>query len=284
MTKLNAATRTLIARVTWLVVLGVVLSISAYSLYYVARHLGVPKPFAMGMSTAFDGTALLMANYAVQYAQDGRSGTVPRVALLFATGLSAWLNSLHSILGHESPLAIPLWAALPILSAVLFEVHTGLVRSKALARQGYKYPSPNPKYGGWTWALFPLKTLDSLRDIVMARLNALNRANMPAIRPANVPNRTPANRPEPNPANVANGPANETPANANVANEEPADETADEAASGGEVINMDRPHPKVVRAWAKQQPQYSDLGDRARIPQAIWDAYAAAHQPEERSG
>src|SRR5712691_5807969 len=157
--------KTLPGRFAWLIVLSVTLGISAYSLYFVARHLGVPKLFAIGMSTAYDGTALLAADYSLRYAQAGASGTAPNLAVLGFAAVSAWLNSLHAVLGNELPAAIPMWAFLPVAAVVIFEIHTSFERRKALARAGIAYPAPIPKFGGWTWFLFPLNTLDQLRAI-----------------------------------------------------------------------------------------------------------------------
>jgi len=164
--------------IVWLLVLVVALSISAYSLYYVARILGVPKLFAAGFSTAYDGVALIAADKALQFAKEGKSGSFPRVVMVIFAALSAFLNSLHAIFGHENPLAIPMWAGLPIAAVAAYEIHTSQERARANARNGHAYPAPVPKYGGWGWCLFPLKTLNGLRDIVSARGKAVTRTNL----------------------------------------------------------------------------------------------------------
>jgi len=174
--KLNNAARGSMRGLIWLLVLAVALSISAYSLYYVARLLGVPKIFAIGFSTAYDGVALIAADKSLQFAQEGKSGAFPRMVMILFAGLSSFLNSLHAIFGGESPLAIPMWAGLPLAAVAAFEIHTAQARAKAAARNGHAYPAPLPKYGGWDWCLFPLKTLSGLRDIVSARGIAVSRA------------------------------------------------------------------------------------------------------------
>jgi hypothetical protein len=173
-TKLSNAARGSFRGLIWLLVLAVALSISAYSLYYVARTLGVPKLFAAGFSTAYDGVALIAADKSLQFAQEGKSGAFPRMVMVVFAGLSAFLNSLHAIFGGESPLAIPMWAGLPLAAVAAFEIHTAQARAKASARTGHAYPAPLPKYGGWGWTLFPLKTLSGLRDIVIARIRAVS--------------------------------------------------------------------------------------------------------------
>lgn len=159
--------------IVWLLVLVVALSISAYSLYYVARILGVPKLFAAGFSTAYDGVALIAADKALQFAKEGKSGSFPRLVMVIFAMLSAFLNSLHAVFGHENPLAIPMWAGLPVAAVAAYEIHTSQERARANARNGHAYPAPVPKYGGWSWALFPLKTLGGLRTIVVSRLTAV---------------------------------------------------------------------------------------------------------------
>src|SRR6201984_252298 len=156
--KLNNAARGRFRGLVWLAVLCVALSISAYSLYYVARLLGVPRLFAAGFSTAYDGVALIAADKSLQFAQEGKSGAFPRMVMVVFAGLSAVLNSLHAIFGGESPLAIPMWAGLPLAAVAAFEIHTAQARAKANARNGHAYPAPLPKDGGGGWALFPLES------------------------------------------------------------------------------------------------------------------------------
>ena len=177
MAKFNNAARGSFRSLIWLLVLAVALGISAYSLYFVARTLGVPKIFAAGFSTAYDGVALIAADKSLQFAQEGKSGAFPRMVMIIFAGLSSFLNSLHAIFGHESPLAIPIWAGLPIAAVFAFEIHTSQARSKAHARFGYGYPAPVPKFGGWRWSLFPLATLTDLRDVVSARGKAITATN-----------------------------------------------------------------------------------------------------------
>lgn len=231
MAKFNNAARGSFRGLIWLLVLAVALSISAYSLYFVARSLGVPKVFAMGFSTAYDGVALIAADKALQFAQEGKSGAFPRMVMLVFAGLSAFLNSLHAIFGHESPLAIPIWAGLPLAAVAAFEIHTSQARSKAHARFGYGYPAPVPKYGGWDWCLFPLKTLSGLRDIVSARGRAVTTTNkaltvLPAraAREANV-----AGQPEPHAINARSQRSERAPDERTASSQDAHSETASTA-------------------------------------------------------
>lgn len=303
-------------RFAWLVVLGVTLGISGYSLYYVGRHLGVPKIFAVPISTAYDGTALLAANYSLKYAQAGASGTAPNLAVLAFAALSAWLNSLHSILGHENPLAIALWAPLPVAAVVIFEIHTSFERRRALAKMGVAYPAPIPKFGGWRWFLFPVNTLTELRAIVAARSKALYNANMnfalpnvvtrPVLKPEPKPvskplNPAPALSPKPDLTEPVTGdgadvteplsePLSEPEPEPVVTRPAPVRRAKPMVSPNSNISYLDpnRPKPADVRAWAQatgwvKPVDGQPLGDRARIPDQCWIDYAAAMADEEQN-
>jgi hypothetical protein len=156
-----------------MIVLGVILAISAYSLYFVARHLGVPKIFAIGMSTAFDGTAMILAQQSLARAIAGISSAAPKLWMYLFAGLSSWLNSLHALLGHETLLAVPLWAGLPIGAVVVFDINTSFARRKALVQSGRQYADRLPKFGVASWVFFPANALTSMRTIVGRRMKAV---------------------------------------------------------------------------------------------------------------
>jgi hypothetical protein len=162
--------------VLWVIVLSVILAISGYSLFYVARKLGVPPIFAIGMSTVFDGSALIMAGLTLKYAEEGMSGGGPRMAVRIIAILSAYLQALHVILGHESRAAIPLWSSLPILAMVVFEFQTRWIRRRALARAGFIYPAALPSFGRLSWVFFPGETTKLLRGVLRSRTRALSDA------------------------------------------------------------------------------------------------------------
>jgi len=122
---------------------------------------------------------------------------------------------------------------LPLAAVAAFEIHTSQARAKAHARFGYAYPAPVPKYGGWDWCLFPLRTLAGLRDIVSARGRAVTRANKAltavparAAREANV-----AGQPEPHALN-ARKPASEPARTERTTDDAPAASEPHEAAAG----------------------------------------------------
>jgi len=265
------ALKTLTSGSLWIVVLTPVLGVSAYSLFYVARHMGVPWPFACSMSTCFDGAMLWAANYSVRYAQEGLSGSGPRTFLRILCAVSAYIQSLHARIGHELPGSWLLWAALPVIAATVYEIHIRWERRKALAKTGAAYPTPLPAFGFMTWVLFPFSTLVVMREIVQRRRLALvSVANEYADQLDR--ERTKGRRP------IVSR-ANETPENPvpSAVNEKVVPITS---APGGRHAPT-----RHIRHWA-QRPEicreygWKKPGERARLPQRMIEAYHAAHQPQ----
>jgi Lsr2 protein/uncharacterized protein DUF2637 len=240
------------SRLLWLVVLAPVLVISGYSLFWVARSLGVPPSIAIGMSTCFDGAALLCANYSLKYALDGLSGSAPRAAVRVFALVGAYIQTLHARIGHEPPGSAVLWASLPIIAVIVYEVHIRWERRKALARAGVAFPAPLPAFGIVSWVLFPLKTLTSMRNIVGKRGDAVTNAA----------------------ANIFIVPANE-PSNTTL--------TANSASEPPSLPSQPRPvrisakpitangHAPAIRAWAREQG--IEISDRARIRRDVIEQY-----------
>jgi hypothetical protein len=283
-------------RFLWLIVLSVVLSVSAYSLYFVARHFGVPPIFAAAMSTCFDGAALIMADLSLRYVQSGRSGTSARVAVWAFAGLSAYLQTFHVRLGgHEPPGGLVMWASLPIIAVTLYELHARFDRRKALASSGSIYPSPMPQWGINTWMYFPLSTLNAKRELILARRGALSAAANVVVDEfirESTKVRNTRERPE-----RASEPARSEPAS------EPAASARKPATGEAEVIGqetvakhrrqraerspwLERHSPDFgKREWARQQPEFRGrVGERGKLPADIVDAWKAAHPEEEASG
>ena len=180
-TRLASAARVAWTRFMWLLVLVPILGVSAYSLYFVGRHFGVPPVIAMAISTCFDGACIVSADYSLKYAQAGMSGGFPRFFVRVCALVSAFLQTFHARIGHELPGAWIMWAALPIIAVCLYETHIRFERRKALARSGTVYPAPLPHFGAAGWVLFPLSTLNQLRDITKARGDALLTASRAAV-------------------------------------------------------------------------------------------------------
>lgn len=282
-------------RLVWLLVLAPILAVSAYSLFWVARHFGVPWFIAIAVSTCFDGVALLSADYSLKYAQAGMSGSMSRSAVWAFAGVAAFLQTFHARLGHEPYGAWIMWATLPLGAVVVFEQHIRFERRKHLARAGHTYPAPLPKWGFARWMLFPLATLDDLRDLTESRSGALKTVAetviaefqreatrihgvreriepLPAPQPA--PELTPAGA-EPN----AERTADVTPPD--VLREHRQRRTAGDGRTEWHKNHAPGLH---IRNWARSQPQFRHrVGVRGVLPDDIKQAYYDAH-PDERSG
>lgn len=187
----------LFARFGWLIILAGSLSISWWSLYFVARHEQAPPLIAGAVSTAFDGVALLSADYALRYARLGLSGIGPRIAVYLFAALSAYINSRHAVIEHDPTFAQILWAVPSVGAILVYEFHVRFERRNALARMN-RIAAPLPVYGVWTWVRYPWKTLGRISAIIDYRSNAITARNIPVgyTRNAETPIETLAVNPE----------------------------------------------------------------------------------------
>jgi hypothetical protein len=164
--------KSLANRFGWLLVLGATLSMSDYSLYFVARHLGTPVLFAVLGGVIFDGAAILFADYSLKHARLGSSASGTRLAVLVCAGLSAYLNSMHAAIANQIPAARLFWAAPPVIAVAAYEAHIRYERRRALANAG-RVAQDLPAMGKLAWLLFPVKTYKSARAIVRYRMGLL---------------------------------------------------------------------------------------------------------------
>jgi Lsr2 protein/uncharacterized protein DUF2637 len=161
----------LLSRFAWLIVATSALTLSAWSLYVVARRYGVPPPLAAVTSTAFDGAALICADLALRYARShGDSGAAPRLGVLILAASSAYLNAQHAYMARDPRPAVLMYSAPPVIALSLFELHSRWERREALRLAG-RVAESLPPLGRYSWALFPLRTLRTLRGIIAARLD-----------------------------------------------------------------------------------------------------------------
>jgi len=278
----------------WLVVLVPILGVSAYSLYYIGRYLGAPWFIAIAFSTCFDGVALFAARKSVDYAQAGLSGSFPKFVVRLFAFTAAFLQTLHARIDHELPGSWIMWAALPIGAMVVYEIHIRWEKRKALARAGSIYPSPLPSFGVMAWLLFPLSTLGKLRDITIARRDALVAAATTVVndfrREADRVRNTRERVSEPAPApQEAADPAVVEPESVLREHREHREQRRASGYSDTRTRHSgsQSPHSPVrhIRDWLRNQPEWKDrVGTHGRIlPEGV-DAYYAAHPDEERSG
>jgi hypothetical protein len=277
-------------RLVWLIVLAPILAVSAYSLFWVARHFGVPPYIAIAVSTCFDGVALLSADYSLKYAQAGMSGSMSRTAVWVFAGIAAFLQTFHARLGNEPYGAWIMWATLPLGAVVVFEQHIRFERRKSLARAGHVYPAPLPKWGFARWMLFPLATLNDLRDLTKARSGALKMVAETVIaefrREANRIHGV-RERIEPAHADPALEPAEpDQEDTGDLVRPEVLKQHRERRKAGDGRTDWARAHsPKAhIRDWARAHPEYkSRVGIRGVLPADVVEAYYNEH-PDERSG
>jgi len=266
----------------WLVVLVPILGVSAYSLYYIGRYLGAPWFIAIAFSTCFDGVALFAARKSVDYAQAGLSGSFPKFVVRLFAFTAAFLQTFHARIDHELPGSWVMWAALPIGAMVVYEIHIRWEKRKALARAGSVYPSPLPSFGMMAWLLFPLSTLGRLRDIVVARRDALMAAAHTVVGDF----RREADRVRNTRERIVPEPVQEPAADPAVVEPESVlrehRERRTASGSGGTAWAQTHSPKARMRAWARARPEYAHrVGLHGRIHQDIQDAYYDVF-PEER--
>jgi uncharacterized protein DUF2637 len=225
----------------WVIILIPILGVSGYSFYIIARYFGVPPIVAIAMSTCFDGVALLAATYAIRYAEKGLNGSGPRMAVRLFVAIGAF----HARITHEPNGAWILWASLPIAAAVVYEIHLRWAKKEALARAD----SSSPAFGALSWILFPLDTLSALRDVIRQRMEFVRAQSLRRTKVVGI---------------IAEDNEPKAPPRLHTV--------------GGRKRSKHAPVAHI-RRWAKQQPEYaSRVGDFARLPADVVDAYYRAHQ------
>jgi len=194
----------------WLVILVPVLAISWVGFYTVARAVGVPPIFAMGMSAAFDGVALFAARIGLRHRRKGFSGYLARITVFVFAALGAFVQSFHSdttawVHAH----AWIVWATAPVAAVLCYELHLGWIHRKQLIRHGYSHPSAKSGYGPATW-LLTKGTFKEYRGVLAARRDYITETNLARFRteeaaqpildmPAAPPKPRPRPRPRPKP-------------------------------------------------------------------------------------
>lgn len=155
----------LIARISWVIVVAVALSISWWSLWAVGRHYGLPSIPAAGLSTVFDGAALVASSIALSHAQrHGDTGTGARATVFLLVLSSAYLNADHAAILRDRFPAYLMFAMPPVVAWLIFELHTRWIRRDALIKAG-RVPKPLPAFGHPVWIDHPATTYKARRRI-----------------------------------------------------------------------------------------------------------------------
>lgn len=153
------------------VVLIVALALSWWSLYSLAvTFYGVPQILAIGVSAAFDGAALFVADLASKYARTEDSGLATKLATYLFVGASVYLNVEHAILLSYGVPGMVLFGAPPVIAGILFELYLRFIHRSEMRANGL-VPKRMPVFGKISWLIFPGKTFRGFKDVVFFRLN-----------------------------------------------------------------------------------------------------------------
>jgi hypothetical protein len=153
------------------IVLIVALALSWWSLYSLAvTFYGVPQILAIGVSAAFDGAALFVADLASKYARTEDSGFATKLATYLFVGASVYLNVEHAMLLSYGIPGMVLFGAPPVIAGILFELYLRFVHRSEMRANGL-VPKRMPVFGKISWLIFPGKTFGGFKDVVFFRLN-----------------------------------------------------------------------------------------------------------------
>ena len=103
MAKVTRFLRLMYSRFIWMLVLAPILGVSAYSLFWVARHFGVPPYIAIFNEYVFRRSRDGWSRLFMKYAQAGLSGGTPRTFVRVLALVSAFLQTFHAKLDNQPP-------------------------------------------------------------------------------------------------------------------------------------------------------------------------------------
>ena len=166
-----------LAKQAWKLVAIAALTFSAWSLFTVARHWGVPAPIAVITSLVFDGGMILAGDYAIRHVHARARGRgLARTAMLLFAAASVALNAEHAVIDRDPPAAAVLFAAPAVIGLLLLEVHARYRHS--LSRPEVPLRQELPAITGWSWLLHPAESWSVLVE------SARPSASLPALGPA----------------------------------------------------------------------------------------------------
>jgi hypothetical protein len=162
-------------RWAWVAVVVIALALSNWSLAVVAHHYGLPYlrplPLAWLLSIPFDCAALVAGDLTLKYARElGSNGAAPRATVFALAGLSAWLNSEHASFLHLGIPAHVMYACPPLVSIVLFELHTHFAYRTAL-QAAHRTVEPLPVFGVGVWLWHAVQAAKAVSAITGRRLS-----------------------------------------------------------------------------------------------------------------
>jgi hypothetical protein len=151
-----------LAKQAWKIVALAALIFSAWSLYVVARHWGVPPGIAAVTSVTFDGGAVLAADYSLRHIHARTRGRkLARMSMFGFAATSVYLNAQHAALEHSPPAAAVLFAAPAVIALLLLEIHARFRQSFARPRAN-AYPEL-PPIRMFSWLLHPADSWEQFK-------------------------------------------------------------------------------------------------------------------------
>jgi hypothetical protein len=251
-----------IDRFLWLIILGPILLISAYSFYTVTTRAGALPIFAIGFSTVFDGVAIFAARYSTRYIEAGMSSFYPRAVVIIFAALGAYIQAFHAdINGNNVPAhSWIIWSSLPVAGALVFDIHHRWAKRGVLASNGVTYPRPVPRFSLLMWTFAPRETTVDLKGIVSHHKKAIVANAIGTVQNS----QSAIESPEPEPTPTPTTPRRREPLHVITTARPSTRRTA-----------RDRRHAPVahVRRWAKSNG-WPDLADNGRLSNDILAAYA----------
>jgi hypothetical protein len=160
---------------TWLLfalVSIVALAISWWSMFTLGvENFHMPVILAGSVSAAFDLGAVLLALVAMKYATSGDSGLSTEIYALIFMGVSAWINGYHAHVLNFGIVGIVMFAAAPVISAIVLKVILKYLNKQTLRSHG-RTVRHLPVAGKLTWILKPKQSFSLLMLAMQDRLQS----------------------------------------------------------------------------------------------------------------
>lgn len=162
-------------KATWalfIVVSTIALAISWWSMFTLGVDtFHMPAILAGSVSAAFDLGAVLLALIAMKYATSGDSGTATEIYAFIFMGVSAWINGYHAYSLNYGLVGIVVFAAAPIISAIVLKVILKYLNKQTLRSLG-RTVRHLPVAGKLTWILKPKQSFSLLMMAMEDRLQS----------------------------------------------------------------------------------------------------------------
>ena len=161
-----------LVKIAWPIVLGMMLTAAGWSISDQLIRWSMPPWLAYGLSLMFDAAGLLCAEYARRAVTRGTPAALPRLSILAFATISGVLNFHHGriIGGFSAGLA---FASTSLLVELLFELHRRDARDQELYERRL-VAEMMPKVPFIAWVMFPVRSWNTVRAAVGARLDVLD--------------------------------------------------------------------------------------------------------------